>query len=117
MGLFTQRAVEEVIEHFRAQTFVRQDRVALEGISRGAIVAGLVATRDPRIRAMVLISGAYDLPALFGPNPGPRPAGLSSRMVDEIRSDITQETDGSASALRDRSVLSAANRIRTPAHF
>ena len=115
MGSFTQRAVEQVIEHFRAQSFVRQDRVALEGISRGAIVAGLVATRDTRIRAMVLISGAYDLPALFGPNPGPRPAYLSSRMVDEIRSDIAHETDGSASALRDRSVLSSADRIRTPA--
>jgi dipeptidyl aminopeptidase/acylaminoacyl peptidase len=115
MGSFTQRAVEQVIEHFRAQSFVRRDRVALEGISRGAIVAGLVATRDTQIRAMVLISGAYDLPSLFGPNPGPRPADLSSRMVDEIRSDIARETDGSASALRDRSVLSAAKRIRTPA--
>ena len=115
MGAFTQRAVEQVIERFRAQSFVRKDRVALEGISRGAIVAGLVATRDPRIRAMVLISGAYDLPALFGPNPGPRPPSLSSRMVDEIRSDIMQETDGSAGALRDRSVLAAASRIRTPA--
>ena len=115
MGSFTQRAVEQVIGHFRAQSFVRQDRVALEGISRGAIVAGLVATRDPRIRAMVLISGAYDLPVLFGPNPEPRPANLSGRMVDELRSDIALETDGSTSALRDRSVLSTANRIRTPA--
>jgi dipeptidyl aminopeptidase/acylaminoacyl peptidase len=115
MGLFTQRAVEQVVAHFRAQLFVRQDRVALEGISRGAIVAGLVATHDPRIRAMVLISGAYDLPALFGPSPAPPPAGLSSQMIDEIRSDIAQETDGSANALRDRSVLFAANRIRTPA--
>ncbi|HEV3056834.1 MAG TPA: alpha/beta fold hydrolase [Vicinamibacterales bacterium] len=115
MGSFTQRAVEQVIEHFRGQSFVRQDRVALEGISRGAIVAGLVATRDPRIRAMVLISGAYDLPALFGPNPGARPGNMSGRMVDELRADIAQETDGSESALRDRSVLSAANRIRTPA--
>src|SRR5579864_3801239 len=51
MGVVTQRAVEQVIEHFRAQSFVRPDRVALEGISRGAIVAGLVATRDPGIRA------------------------------------------------------------------
>jgi dipeptidyl aminopeptidase/acylaminoacyl peptidase len=115
MGSFTQRAVEQVIAHFRAQSFVRQDRVALEGISRGAIVAGLVATRDTRIRAMVLIAGAYDLPALFGPNPGPRPANVSSRMVDELRSDIAQETDGSTGALRDRSVLSAADRIRTAA--
>jgi dipeptidyl aminopeptidase/acylaminoacyl peptidase len=115
MGSFTQRAVEQVIQHFRVQSFVRKDRVALEGISRGAIVAGLVATRDTRIRAMVLISGAYDLPGVFGPNPGPRPANMSARMVDELRADIAQETDGSASALRDRSVLSAANRIRTPA--
>jgi dipeptidyl aminopeptidase/acylaminoacyl peptidase len=115
MGSFTQRAVEQVIDHFRAQSFVRQDRVALEGISRGAIVAGLVATRDPRIRAMVLISGAYDLPALFGPNPAALPANVNSRMVDEIRSDIAHETDGSVSALNDRSVLPAANRIRTPA--
>ena len=115
MGLFTQQAVEQVIEHFRTQSFVRPDRVALEGISRGAIVAGLVATRDPRIRAMVLISGAYDLQALFGDHLGPRPAGLSRRMVEEIRSDISHETDGSAGALRARSVLQAASRIRTAA--
>jgi len=115
MGPVTQRAVEQVIEHFRAQSFVRPDRVALEGVSRGAIVAGLVATHDTRIRAMVLISGAYDLPTLFGSNPGPRPAALSRSMVDEMRSDIAKETDGSANALRERSVLATASRIRTPA--
>jgi dipeptidyl aminopeptidase/acylaminoacyl peptidase len=115
MGPFTQRGVEAVIAHFRVQSFVRQDRVALEGISRGAIVAGLIATRDPRIRAMVLISGVFDLPALFGPNPALLPSAVSRAMVDEIRSDITHETDGSVTALQERSVLAAANRIRTPA--
>jgi dipeptidyl aminopeptidase/acylaminoacyl peptidase len=114
MGPFTQRAVEQVLEYFRAQSFIRVDRMALEGASRGAIVAGLVAAQDQHIRAMVLISGAYDLPALLGPN-APTRGGPGDTVIDEIRSELALETDGSLNALRERSVLLLGNRIRTPA--
>lgn len=37
------------------------NRVVIEGISRGAIVASLVAAHDPSIAGIVLIAGLYDL--------------------------------------------------------
>jgi dienelactone hydrolase len=44
----------------RRQPFVRPDKVALFGYSRGAIVAAMVATLDPKLAAVVLGAGAYD---------------------------------------------------------
>jgi len=34
--------------------------VILQGISRGAVVAGLVAAKRKQIRGLILISGVYD---------------------------------------------------------
>jgi dipeptidyl aminopeptidase/acylaminoacyl peptidase len=115
MGPLTQGAVEQVLDHFRGEPFVRRDRIALEGVSRGAIVAGMVAARDRHIRAMVLISGAFDLSALYGPNAAPRGTARADSFVEDMRSDVRRETDGSVRALEDRSVLHVAGRIRTPA--
>ncbi len=115
MGPFTVGAVEEVLAYFRGQPFVRRDRIALEGVSRGAVVAGLAAAHDRRIRAIVLISGAYDLAALYGPHAAPRGTALADSFVTEMRSDVRRETDGSTEALEDRSVLHVAGHIRAAA--
>jgi len=113
MGPGTVAATELVIQHFRAQSFVRGDRIGLEGVSRGAIVASLVAAQDSTIRAMVLISGAYDF---VTPLDSSTVAGrLNMARRDKVRSDIAAETDGSAHALQERSALLLAGHIRTPA--
>jgi dipeptidyl aminopeptidase/acylaminoacyl peptidase len=113
MGPASVAAVQTVIDHFRAQPFVKGDRVALEGVSRGAIVASLVAVNDSTIRAMVLISGEYDFAS---PIDATTPAGRRALQArDFVRPAIVAETDGSAAALRVRSALLQANRIRTPA--
>ena len=113
MGPATVAAVETVIDHFRAQPFVRSDRIALEGVSRGAITASLVAVSDTTIRAMVLISGEYDFAS---PIEGATPAGrLAQKRRDFVQPSINAETDGSVAALRLRSALLSADRIRTAA--
>lgn len=113
MGPATVAAVQTVIAHFRAQPFVSGDRVALEGVSRGAIAASLIAVSDPTIRAMVLISGEYDFAS---PIDATTPAGrLALQRREFVRPAIMAETDGSDAALRARSALLQVDRIRTPA--
>ena len=113
MGPATVGAAEVVIRHFRAQSFVRGDRIGLEGVSRGAVVASLVAARDSTIRAMVLISGAYDfVTPLDSSTAGGR---LNIARRDQVRSDIAAETDRTVGALEARSALSQVSHIRTPA--
>ena len=113
MGPATVTATEEVIRHFRAEPFVRRDRIGLEGVSRGAVVASLVAARDTTIRAMVLISGAYDFVTPLDSSTAAGRRNIARR--DQVRSDIAAETDGTAAALRARSALSQVSHIRTPA--
>lgn len=113
MGPRTVAAVEAVINQLRTRSFVASDRIALEGVSRGAIVASLVAVRDTSIRAMVLISGEYDFAS---PIDGSTPAGRRAQEHrDFVRPAIAEETDGSPAALQARSALLQASRIRTPA--
>ena len=59
-GPFTQDAVMVALEFLRKQPFVRPDKVALYGYSRGAIVASMVATKDNKLASVVLGAGAYD---------------------------------------------------------
>jgi pimeloyl-ACP methyl ester carboxylesterase len=57
---YTQQATLVAIDFLRRQPFVRPDKVALFGYSRGAIVAAMVATLNPKLAAVVLGAGAYD---------------------------------------------------------
>src|SRR5712671_56756 len=59
-GPFTQQATLVAIDFLRRRPFVNPNKVALFGYSRGAIVAAMVATLDPRLAAVVLGTGAYD---------------------------------------------------------
>jgi dipeptidyl aminopeptidase/acylaminoacyl peptidase len=59
-GPRTQRAVIDVICHFKSLDFVDPSRVALIGYSRGAIVAAMVAAKMRHLSAVVLGSGFYD---------------------------------------------------------
>lgn len=103
MGPRTLTALEAVIHAVRARPEVRADRVALEGVSRGAIVAALEAARDSTIRAMVLISGVYDF------------LTLDPKRLAVTRDAMIAETGGSPAALRARSAALMVERIRTPA--
>jgi dipeptidyl aminopeptidase/acylaminoacyl peptidase len=60
-GPRSQEAVRAGLAHLRAMPDVDPDRLAICGWSRGAVVAAMVATQEPSLRALVLASGNYDL--------------------------------------------------------
>ena len=101
-GPFTQDATLAVLEHLRGKPFVDPGRIAVFGYSRGAIVAAMVATRDPRLAGVVLGAGAYDFSTYY---PGP---------FRGININIQREAGTSAEAFRARSALHQADRIRAP---
>lgn len=107
-GPFTQHAVAGVIARLRAVGLSSPDAVVIEGISRGALTAALVAAHDPSVTGLVLISGVYDL-AEYAADPQP-----NSRKAGVIRA-LVAETGGAEEALRERSVLPVANRIKASA--
>ena len=104
-GPFTQHAVSGVTARLRADGLASPDRLLLQGISRGAVTAGLVAAQDSTVSGLVLISGAYDL-AKYVADPD---ASQAQRQV--VRA-IRAETGGGDEALAARSVLRVAGRIR-----
>lgn len=103
-GPTTQHAVEAVIARLRSDGYVKGDRIVIEGISRGALVAGLVAAHDRSIGGIVLISGLYDLPE-YAHN-------AESAMQRSVVEAMKSETGGSEPALRERSLLYVGQNIR-----
>lgn len=101
-GPFTQEAVLVAIDFLRKQTFIKPDKLALFGYSRGAIVASMVATRDQRLGAVVLGAGAYDF---FKWYPTPLPG------IDTL---IRMEAGTSAEAFKARSSIYHVEKIKTP---
>ena len=79
-------------------------KVVIEGISRGALVAGLIAARDASLAGVVLISGLYDLPQFA--------ANSKSAQAKQIVDAMVDETGGGSDALRARSILYSAQNIK-----
>ncbi len=100
-GPKTQAAVKAVVDRFKRMKFVDSDRIGIEGISRGAVVAAMVATQQ-RFAALVLISGIYNFDR------------LSSDTRWPLLANFLQETNKSISASIDRSAIDHVKEIRTP---
>ncbi len=105
-GPFTQHAVMGVIAKLRKDGYVSNE-VVIEGISRGALVAALIAAHDTSLAGIILISGLYDLPRFA--------AGPKSPQAKQIISAIIAETGGSRDALEERSLLRFAQNIKASA--
>lgn len=103
-GPFTQHAVAAVIAKLHAEGYVKDNRVLIQGVSRGALVAGMVAAHDASIRGIVLISGLYDLPEYA--------RHAKSAMAVSIVDSMKSETGGTAEALKARSLLYYAQDIK-----
>ncbi len=101
-GPFTQDAALVAVDFLRRQPFVDPKRVALYGYSRGAIVASMVATKDPLLAAVVLGAGAYDF---FSWYPTRWPI---------INANISLETGASTAAFRARSAIYHTDKIKAP---
>jgi dipeptidyl aminopeptidase/acylaminoacyl peptidase len=103
-GPFTQHAAAAVIAKLHADGYIRENRVLIQGVSRGALVAGMIAAHDTSIRGIVLISGLYDLPAYA--------SHAKSEMAVSIVDSMKAETGGTAEALKARSLLYYAQDIK-----
>jgi dipeptidyl aminopeptidase/acylaminoacyl peptidase len=103
-GPFTQHAVAAVIAKLHADGYVKDNRILIQGVSRGALVAGMVAAHNPSIRGIVLISGLYDLPAYAN--------HAKSAMAVSIVDSMKAETGGTPEALKSRSLLYFAQDIK-----
>jgi dipeptidyl aminopeptidase/acylaminoacyl peptidase len=103
-GPFTQHAVAAVIAKLHADGYVKDNRVLIQGVSRGALVAGMVAAQDPSIKGIVLISGLYDLQAYASH----AKSAITVSIVDSMKA----ETGGTVEALKARSLLYSAQEIK-----
>lgn len=103
-GPLSQRAVSAVIAKLVASGESAPGKVVIEGISRGALVAGLLAQTDPSIAGVVLVSGLFDLPK-FAAEANTLPGEL-------IRDSMRRETGGDERELASRSMLRSSARIR-----
>jgi len=56
-GPYSQRAVVSLIKYLN----IPKNKIYLIGNSRGAVVAGMVATKEPNLAGLVLIANFYDL--------------------------------------------------------
>lgn len=105
-GPFAEHAVEAVLRTLRASGDVQPDHIVLEGVSLGAMTAGLVAAQDPHLAGVIVISGEADpYAALLHPH-SLTELGLMTRAMVRV---------GGGTALRSRSMLDAAARIKVPA--
>jgi dipeptidyl aminopeptidase/acylaminoacyl peptidase len=101
-GPFTQDAVLVVIDFLRHKPFVDPNKVVLYGYSRGAIVASMVATKDPKLAAVILGAGAYNF---FSWYPTP---------LRGIDANIEREAGTSAEAFRARSAIHHVDKMKVP---
>jgi dipeptidyl aminopeptidase/acylaminoacyl peptidase len=106
-GPFTQHAVSGVIAKLRVDGDVAPNKVVIEGISRGALVAGLIAAHDSSITGVVLVSGVYDLRQFL--------ADSKTVQAKQVANSFYEETGGGAEALRLRSILNFAGDIKASA--
>lgn len=94
--------IEVFLKAFLAQT--TYELTFLWGISRGAILSGLVAARLPCVfNGVILQSGAYDFAEFYK---------ASTNLA--LKNNIRREAGISMSALRDRTTFNVLNRYKGP---
>jgi dipeptidyl aminopeptidase/acylaminoacyl peptidase len=106
-GTLTQHAISGVIQQLERERLVSPGKIVIEGISRGAIVASLLAAHDPSFAGIVLISGLYDLNDFV--------EKAKSGEAARIAQSILEETGGGSGELRARSALNFAREIKAQA--
>ena len=104
-GPKSQQAVIEVISYFRNMPISKKDQIFLYGGSRGAVIASIVAAKDPLLAGVVLKSGLYDLVDAYTRYPWYSSIKLS--MIWEVGWNPQAQ-------LKERSALFFADQIKTP---
>lgn len=102
-GPDSQQAIIAVINHVKTFDFVDYSKMGIYGISRGAQLAGMVASRSPDVSIQILESGFYDLVSFCSEIP---------EYLGEIRNSVIQEGGNTHEALVERSPLYHINSTR-----
>jgi dipeptidyl aminopeptidase/acylaminoacyl peptidase len=103
-GPYTQNAVLAVIQQLENEKQALPDKIAIQGTSLGAVTAALIGAQEQDLAGLVLISGLYDLSAFF------KQRGSSA--AKSIRAAAIAQTGGDADALKSRSALYVADKIK-----
>ncbi len=104
-GPQSKRSIHSVLKWIRTQRWADPKKIGVYGVSRGAILAALIAEEDPNLAAVVLSSGSYDLEEDFK---DPNLSGIRKNMESEIRPSVNAVT------LKERSAISRAQLIQSP---
>lgn len=104
-GPRSQAAVIQAIHHFKEMPNIRKNAFFLYGGSRGAVIAGLLASKGIDLAGIMLKSGLYDFVDTY--HNLPWYSGLKLTMIWEIG--WNNETE-----LKARSALHSADKIKTP---
>ena len=97
-----------MISVIRAEGRASRTNFILLGVSRGAVVAGLIGSRGSGITALVLISGVYDM-CTYAKD------GTPSAAMRHVLNAIIEETGGGQAALDARSSMHVADRSKARA--
>jgi hypothetical protein len=95
-GPYSQKAVHAVIQHFKNGSFVDPSRMGVYGISRGAILGGMVSAYCEDLSLQILESGEYDLLTRLEALPA---------YLHSLRENLLKESGGTIEALKERSCL------------
>jgi dipeptidyl aminopeptidase/acylaminoacyl peptidase len=104
-GPESQKAVLEVMNHFRQMPIVKKDSMVLYGGSRGAVLASLIATKDSHLAGVILRSGLYNMADAYKRYSWYNPIKLT--MIWEIGWNKEDE-------LKNRSPIFEADKIKAP---
>ncbi|MGB4191654.1 MAG: prolyl oligopeptidase family serine peptidase [Rickettsiales bacterium] len=98
-GVYSQRAVVSLIEYLNSYKNIEKNRIYLIGNSRGAVVAGMVATKEQELEGIVLDAGFYDL----------------NKVTHEITlSRMKNEGIINSSEIEKRSIMDKADKVHSP---
>lgn len=104
-GPKTTQGIADGIEEVKKLDIINTEKIGLWGISRGAIVASLVAVKYPSlIQALVLEAGAYDIKKDFE----------WEKKIRGIKDNMLKETDGTDAAWEERSSINMMDKLEAP---
>jgi dipeptidyl aminopeptidase/acylaminoacyl peptidase len=104
-GPRSQRALRAALDYLLQVPGADSSRVAVYGVSGGAATASMEATTDPRIKALILVAGIYDVGEAY-PTGDP---GLDAYI--EREAGLTPEAFAQRAALRYTDKIEAATLI------
>ena len=102
VGPRTIRALTDGLRHLAQQPGVDGARIGVDGYSRGALAAAILAVRAPGVRAAVLGGGVYDFRLAHDHAP------------EGVRANMRTETGLTENAILERSPIFEMERLRCP---